>query len=89
VEGEKMNKYPVNYGVNNSHITEWKMFDKYGDALAFFNNLPDSMRVAVIFKWEPKLNSFWQTVKKFKFEPGTDNTRLLNHYARFENGKLI
>lgn len=82
-------KYPVNYGVNNSHITEWEFFERYSDAKIFLDNLPDGFNCGVIFKWEPKLNSYWQTVKKYKFEPGVDNSAVLRRYNFCENGKLI
>lgn len=84
-----MTKFPVNYGVNNSHITEWKMFDKYKDAVAFLDNLPEGFKTGIIYKWQPKLNSYWQTFKKAKFEPGVDNTRLLERIQRSENGRLL
>lgn len=84
-----MAKFAVNYGVNNSHVTEWKIFDKYGDAVKFLDNMPEGFKTGVIYKWVPKLNSYWQTFKKAKFETGVDNTRLLQHIVQFEHGRLL
>ena len=43
--------YVVNYGVNFSHRTEFKIFKKYRDALAFFKMLDrETFQSAFLFK---------------------------------------
>ena len=73
-------KYSVVYGVNNSHLTECKLFNLYRDAVKFYNNLEEMYPSAVVYKLtydkagyvadrEPKLH---------KSERGRDNTAFLN-----------
>lgn len=70
-------KYSVTYGVNNSHLTECKLFDLYRESREFFYGL--EYPSAVLSKLHYDANGYVQNreTKLFKSEKGRDNTAFL------------
>lgn len=74
--------YSVNYGVNNSHMTEFENFPLYRDAVKFYNALePIKWKAASVCKlvYGTKPNELGlfvvgRTPKLYRFEEGMDNT---------------
>lgn len=77
----KKYNYSVNYGVNNSHLTECCIFDKYGEAMVFYNQVNSPFNVKILFKmtWRKGDDSssiagymlMHSEVKTYKLDPGT------------------
>lgn len=81
--------YMVQYGVDNSHMCEFKEFNLYRDAKEFYHNLNEiKHKAAVCYKLSFSFNGFeWiasdKEAKLYRFTPGTDNTEHLNRMVIF------
>lgn len=75
--------YMVQYGVNNSHMSEFSTHNLYRDAVSFYDKIDEkTFKSAAIIKLSfcgkgvnQKLSG--KEAKIFRFEPGVDNTRAL------------
>lgn len=74
--------YVVQYGVNNSHMDTFEMFELYRDANKFYDDLAAEQQSKTIYKAFYKGEKNHALIsnieyKRFKFESGLDNTKLL------------
>ncbi|MGL6122395.1 MAG: hypothetical protein ACRC1W_05105 [Shewanella sp.] len=75
--------YIVQYGVNNSHMSEYSTHALYRDAISFYRSIDaDTYKAAAILKLSYVGKGVAQTLagkeaKMFRFEAGVDNTRAL------------
>lgn len=77
--------YIVQYGVNNSHMSEFSSHKLYRDAVSFYDGIDSKVfKSAAVVKLlfsgsgvDQKLVK--KEAKIFRFEPGVDNTRALSN----------
>ena len=79
--------YTVQYGINNSHMCEFESFKLYRDAKKFYESIDDKVFKAVIC-YKVLFNKVTNIAeskepKLFRFEPGVDNTKMLNEMVIF------
>lgn len=79
--------YTVQYGINNSHMCEFESFKLYRDAKKFYESLDVNRFKAaicykVLFNKDTKISESKEP-KLFRFEPGIDNTKMLNEMVIF------
>lgn len=78
--------YILNYGVNNSHMTETKTFTLYRDAVKAYNDLDcGTWKAATVEKLEFSGVAGIKTVsnrlpKLYRFEQGVDNEKMLTAF---------
>ena len=84
-----MHNYIVQYGVDNSHMCEFKEFKLYRDAKKFYGDIDKSKhKAAICYKLSFNHNGFeWlasdKEAKLYMFEPGTDNSVMLEKMVIF------
>jgi len=72
--------YIVQYGVDNSHMCEFKDFKLYRDAKEFYEKIESKYEAKTCQKLVFDKDGFvkGKEYKLFKFQPGTDNTTMLD-----------